>query len=178
MDHLHPCRRSRWHDGLEHYCRAGKAVVGLIRRNALFLLALAWLTGWGVSHAWPSSWWLTVRHVIAFDGPATAPVVMDVNRTIQRAFIADWSVLIRRWNGARWVVYCAANGGGEYRPDADLPDPVTLDWWTNGQCTTPVQGRYLISTVWTIRGGALPDKVVRAESNVFEVLPPKPAQSN
>lgn len=141
----------------------------VVKNNVVLILATIWLSVWSVSHVWPPSWWLTVRHVIAFDTPVKSQVVMSVDRTIHRPFLADWSVIVRQWNGHNWVVWCAANGGGEYRPDAALPDPVTLAWWSNGRCTTPPEGQYLIATVWTIRGGMLPDKVVRSESNVFRV---------
>jgi hypothetical protein len=63
----------------------------------------------------------------------------------------------------------AASGGGDYRPDAVLPSPLTLDWWTYGQCTHPPVGQIMGSTVWTINTALPGVRTVVAESNVFRV---------
>lgn len=144
-------------------------MVQLIRRQLIFILALLWLGFWSLAQYWPPSWWLEVRAVRVFDGPAMAEVVMDVDRIIHRDFVANWSALVRRWDGDGWTVYCTATGFGNYRPDATLPDPVTLNWWTNGKCPTLGTGRYLITTIWTIHADPLPDKIIQTDSNVFEI---------
>jgi hypothetical protein len=146
---------------------------GLVRflvSRPVFVVAVLWL-GWVVVTAlWPASWWLSVDRKLAFDGPAGAPVVLDVERRIHRPFVADWSVLVRRWTPGGWTVACAARGGGDYRPDAALPTPVTLGWWTDGKCSALPAGRYFVSTVWTIRAGDLwPEKLLHVDSNVFTV---------
>jgi hypothetical protein len=119
---------------------------------------------------WPASWWLDVDRVAVFDSVSGADVIMEVDRTIHRDFVADWSVVVRSHDSGGWKVWCTARGTSDYRPDAALPDPLTLEWWTDGKCTRPPPGQYLISTIWTVRGrGGLPDKLVQSLSNIFTV---------
>lgn len=139
----------------------------------IFWLAVGFLIFKAVTILWPSSWWLEVESVIAFDTPEGEEVLMEVERTIHRDFTGEWAVAVRRAENGGWTVWCTANGANWYSKDAALPNPLTLRWWTNGQCETPPPGKYLISTVWTIRGaGGLPDKFVDTTSNVFRVARP------
>jgi hypothetical protein len=136
----------------------------------LFWLAGAYLAFRLLVAFWPAGWWMSVERVVAFDGVANADVILDVDRVIHRPFRAEWSVLVRGYDGGRWVIWCTAHGAGNYIPTAALPDPLTLEWWTDGECVTPPPGRYMISTIWTIQGThTLPDKVIQTASNVFEV---------
>ena len=135
-----------------------------------FLLAGVWLSWLAFIHFWPTGYWFEVRRVAAFDAPAGAEVLMDVDRTIHREFIADWSAIVRRWDAGAWTVECVGRGKSDYRPESAFPDPLTLRWWTDGACPSLRPGRYFISTLWTIRGNAyLPDKIVQTESNVFTI---------
>lgn len=146
--------------------------------------AASWLFGWAgtglamlafaaylVVSYWPASWWYSVRSVVVFDSVVGADVLMQVDRTIHRPFVGEWSVLVRRQtpDGEGWEIVCVAHGRSNYRPDARLPDPLTLDWWTAGQCPRPPAGRILISTIWTIDSGIGRTKAVVAESNFFTV---------
>lgn len=115
------------------------------------------------------SWWLDVDRVTVFDAPAGAAVVMEVDREVRRPFTADWRVLVRRWTGEGWLIVCTASGDGDYRPDDVLPSPLTLDWWTDGQCPHPPEGQIMVSTVWTINTALPGVRTVVAESNVFRV---------
>jgi len=126
--------------------------------------------GWWAVHVLPpASYWFSVRQVAIFDAPVGAAVVMEVDRTIARPFTAEWRILVRRLDGDQWEVVCAARGGGDYRPDAKLPSPLTLDWWTEGQCGQPPEGSIMVSTVWTINTAFPGVRTVVAESNVFRV---------
>ena len=149
-----------------------RRIIDRIASWPLVVLACAYLLFRAATAAWPASWWLTVDRVAVFDTLVPAEIVLFVDRAIHRPFVGEWSVLVRRFDEGEWTIVCAASGVSDYRPDAALPDPLTLDWWTNGQCGTPSPGRYLISTIWTIKGEqyGLPDKVVQALSNVFEVM--------
>ena len=118
----------------------------------------------------PASWWLRAGPILAFDAPAGAHVVLEIDREIRRHFTAEWRVLVRRHEMTRgWVVVCTASGGGNYRPDAILPQPLTLDWWTDGQCPYPPAGQIMISTVWNIDAGLPGVRQVISESNIFTV---------
>ena len=118
----------------------------------------------------PSSYWMHVHSVYAFDTPKNADVAMVVDREIKRPFTAQWNVLVRRATlDGGWEIVCMARGGGDYRPDAVLPDPLTLDWWTDGQCPHPPAGQIMVSTVWDIPTGFPGNRTILSESNVFTV---------
>lgn len=135
-----------------------------------FTLALTLAALWAGTRLWPAAWWLEVRRVIVFDGPAAAPVIMTADRTIHRPFIARWDVAIWQWTGSGWRVTCAANGTHGYRPESELPVPLTLEWWTAGGCPVLAPGRYYVATVWTIHpAGPLPEKLILSDSNIFEI---------
>jgi hypothetical protein len=133
-----------------------------------WLLPLALVAGYGVSVFWPTSWWMTVQAVLVADGPL--PVVMFVERDIARPFHAEWRVLVRQIAADSTQIVCTGQGSGDYRPDARLPDPLTLAWWTDGACADLEPGRYFVSTIWTIRTLGH-DRLIRSESNIFEVTP-------
>ena len=121
--------------------------------------------------AFPTDFWLEARSMAAQDAVAGGPVTLHVDRIIRRPFVGQWSVNVRRaTSGGGWEIICAATGGGSYRPDAALPEPLTLDWWTNGQCADLPPGQMHISTVWWLDMGALGAIPTPAlESNVFTV---------
>jgi hypothetical protein len=134
------------------------------------LAALAVSIAAAVAAYWPASWWMDVRAVLALDSVHGAEVVLVVDRDVHREFYGEWRVLVRRVTpDGRVEIVCAASGGGNYRPDAALPDPVTLAWWTNGQCPHPPPGDILISTVWRIEAGFARDRILHRDSNIFRV---------
>lgn len=141
----------------------------MMKNSWLLIIAFVWIFGWGLSHVWPSSWWLEVDRISIVDAKAERPIIIDVNRTIKRPFNAEWRVHVRKWSGLGWQIHCTGHGGGDYRVDSVLPIPLTLEWWTDGSCKTLPKGKYLVSTQWVINGGILPSKFVHAESNIFEV---------
>lgn len=132
-----------------------------------WVLSLAWLSLLCVVYLWPASWWLEVRDVHVDDG--AGEITMTVDRTIKRAFSASWFTTLRRWDGGGWVVYCNASGEGAYLPGARFPVPLTLKWWTVGQCSNLFSGKYVMTTAWTIHLPGLPDKIVSVDSNPWTV---------
>jgi hypothetical protein len=141
-----------------------------VESNVMFAVMLGVVLSYAVARLWPASWWLEVRSVLAFNSLHGADVVMQVDRTIHRPFTAEWRVLVRKLTpDGRVEIVCAAAGGGNYRPDAALPDPMTLAWWTNGQCPNPPPGQILVSTIWTINTGLPGQRSVVADSNIFTV---------
>lgn len=137
---------------------------------ALFWLATLYLIFKITVAVWPAGFWMSVERVLVFDGAADAEIIMDVDREIHRSFLADWSVVVRKYRDGAWVVDCTARGTSDYRPEAALPNPLTLDWWTDGACPSLPPGRYMISTIWTVQGRhGLPDKVIQSVSNTFLV---------
>ncbi len=147
-----------------------KAVFRFAERWSVFVIALAWLAYQAVTYLWPASWWMEVPVVRVQDSKVGKPVYVFVDRTIKREFTAQWTAVVRAEDNRTVQIVCAADALSDYRPGASMPAKLTLEWWTNGRCPTLPNGRYVLTTLWLIRGNALlPDKEVKAVSNVFEV---------
>jgi len=144
-------------------------IIRVWKNKITFWLMLAVITFWGLTNAWPPSWFLSVDSLIVHNSISRQDIYMTVDREIKRPFVAHWDVLVRKVDSKGSQVVCSASGGGDYTPDAKLPHPLTLSWWTNGACESLPVGTYYISTVWVIEGGGLPDKIIKVESNVFDV---------
>lgn len=142
----------------------------LLLGRAAFLAGLLWLSALTVAQLWPTSWWMEVRSVRVADGRAGQPVIMYVQREIKRDFTATWGVSVRQISEGRTFVACAQSAVSDYRRGSDLPEVVTLGWWSNGRCETLPAGVYVLQTTWQIHGaGLLPTKIVRSTSNPFTV---------
>lgn len=138
--------------------------------RAMFLAGLLWLSALAVTHFWPASWWLEVHSVRVADSKAGQPVVMYVQRDIHRDFSGTWGVSVRQMLEGKTHVACAASAVSDYQQGSDLPEIVTLGWWTNGRCETLPVGVYVVQTTWQIHGnGLLPAKTVQSTSNPFKV---------
>lgn len=124
----------------------------------------------------PASDWLEVTSVnvfTAFEGEAPR---MAVVRTIHQPFVADWAAVVRRVHpDGSTAIVCEAHGRSPYEPGASPLRLIDLDWWmTPVKCRPPAGGRYRLSTAWRIHVEGSPEKVQRAESNLFDVnAPPK-----
>jgi hypothetical protein len=138
-----------------------------------FIVAgLLLLAGAAIVQCWPASFWLEVRAVRVFDSHAGHDVVMAVDRIIKRDFRGEWVASIRRLEQGKWVSFCTAMGVTNYGSDSELPDPLTLQWWTYPDCHPLPVGKYQMRTSWVVLGEAfLPDKSVHADSNIFEIKP-------
>lgn len=141
---------------------------------SLPLILLGLLLWYWTLAAYPrASFWYQVNDIVVFDTPVGEEVVMDVERTIRRPFTARWSVLVRELSDENgWEIVCTAQGSGNYRPDAVLPNPTTLGWWTDGQCATLEPGYYMISTVWRIDVPTIGDRIAAHDTDVFRVFDP------
>lgn len=128
---------------------------------ALYLVAVAFP---------PATFWLSVKSVHVDDAERGQPPVMEVVRTIRRPFEAKWRVqLEREVADGRFLFLRSVSGENQYGPQAVLPEPLTLDWWTHPQRWRPMPGHYRIETCWTIRVPGLFDRMTCAVSNTFEV---------
>jgi hypothetical protein len=88
-----------------------------------------------------------VRSVTAERAGDTA--ILKVDRTIKRPINMQFSVRVMQKGPNGWIDTCAMTSGViQYRPDAALPDPVTLDWWTWGECPHLPAGQSRIVTTW------------------------------
>ena len=147
-----------------------RKMVDLMLGRMAFFAGLAWLTALAAMHFWPASWWLEIASVRVADGIEGKPVLLHVERTIHRDFTGTWGVSVRSLTNHGSLVACAASAVSDYRIGADLPEVLTLGWWTNGRCETLPPGTYLVQTTWQIHGsGILPAKTVQATSNPFVI---------
>lgn len=147
-----------------------KKVIDLMLGKITFFLGLLWLITITTVHLWPASWWLEVDSVRVADGVVNKPVVMYVQRTIHRDFVGTWGVTVRELENTGTYVTCAASAVSDYRIGTDLPEVITLGWWTNGRCETLPAGTYLIQTTWQIHSVSIfPTKTIQATSNPFVI---------
>jgi hypothetical protein len=137
-----------------------------------WLAALAVALWWGL-HIFPrSEHWAEFRSMVIADAPVGDSVVMSVDRSIYRPVFGEWVVVVRRQRDDGWAVYCTAQGQSDYQPDAVFPYPLTLNWWTEGQCSLNNPGLYFVTTTWTFYPGwvAGPRVSPPLVSNTFRIV--------
>ncbi len=75
---------------------------------------------------------------------------MAVERYIYSPIVMEYTVRVMRDRPDGLSMVCVSHGGPfEYQPRAILPEPLTLDWWTDGDCKTIPEGPVQIITTWT-----------------------------
>ena len=80
---------------------------------------------------------------------AGAGAVLNVDRTIKRPIHMEFAVRIMGRGKSGWVETCTTQSGPIlYLPDAELPDLITLDWWTWGKCPNLPEGPARVITTW------------------------------
>ena len=137
------------------------------------LLAFVAVALWWALQSLPTSgYYFRASSMVVPDVPVSADVVLLVDREIVRPVYGEWVVTVRRYTGHGWTLACPpARGASDYSPQAALPQPLTLDWWTEGQCNITEPGRYFISTTWKFHPRRLPGtrRTAPLVSNVFTV---------
>lgn len=89
----------------------------------------------------------TVESVTAKRAGSSA--VLNVVRTIRQPLLMSYAVRVFMVGAdGAWPICTAEGGPFQYRPDAVLPDPITLAWWTDGECIILPPGRIEIETTW------------------------------
>lgn len=147
-----------------------KRLTDVLLGKLAFALSVLWISALAVVHMWPASWWMDVQSVRVADTRAGEPILMHVEREIHRDFSGTWGVSVRVMDAGHGYVICSESAVSWYLQGADLPDTLTLSWWTNGQCNTLPVGVYIVQTVWQVHGnGILPAKTITATSNLFKV---------
>lgn len=75
--------------------------------------------------------------------------ILNVDRVIKRPVNMQFSVRVMTRGPNGWIDTCAMTSGViQYHPDNALPDPVTLDYWTWGECATLPAGKARVVTTW------------------------------
>ena len=125
--------------------------------------------------ALPTSRWMEVHAIEVEPARVGEEVPLRVKRTIHRPFTASWTGTIHEQIGDGFVAICTRSGHNDLRPNMRLPSQISLDWFIAGQwddpCPALAPGRYLLTLVWMVETDGLPDRAIRAESNIFEILP-------
>lgn len=120
----------------------------------------------------PASWWFEVHEVHVEDARAGEPVEVRYTRTIHRRFRGEWLVSVKVVSADGVQEACQGEGKTIYTPDAVLPVPLTLEWFTAGGCADLPAGSYVANAQWNLM---LPwpfgSRQVERTSNVFVVTP-------
>jgi hypothetical protein len=133
-------------------------------------VVIAFLAALALTQLAPASLWFEVRSVEVLDSVTDATPVMVIDRIIHRDFSGTYTVDVEKLQpSGRFTVVCSARNSTNYRADAELPDPVTLDWWTWPVNCQIGPGQYRVETRWRIEPDFFPDKQVEFISNVFSV---------
>lgn len=137
-----------------------------------YAVAVGWILLVGLPLI-PAYIWFEVDRVHVYDTVAGQNPMMAVKRAINLPFRGRWTATVLRQNpDGSFYTYCVSTGENDYRPENHLPLVTNLDWWTwPVKCELPV-GTYKLNTLWTLSVPLLPQKNVRAESNVFQVKSP------
>ncbi len=139
-----------------------------LNNHKIIAAAAIWLLYHITATLFPASFWLEIS-AVKVSNTAKTPILY-VERTIKRPFQATWTATVRSLENDTTVVACAASATSTYSPNAMLPIPATLGWWTNGTCTALDPGYYVLETTWVIHTNPfIPDKTVTATSNIFQV---------
>lgn len=97
-------------------------------------------------------------------------VLLDVDRTVERRFSAQWTVEVQQLAGGDFVGMpdCTGSGVGVYDPTESLPEDVDLDWWIGHDSCELDVGEYRIITTWSadVERGPV---VISDVSNTFAV---------
>lgn len=124
---------------------------------------------------WPASFWYSLDGVVATDEYTTdGKRIVDVDRTIRRAFTGRWVVEEQlKLQDGRYATVQKCSGYSRYRPDKGPPFPATMDWWKGRNCTYTggfdelPHGTYRLCTFVTIKPDWFPEKKVERCSPDF-----------
>lgn len=73
-----------------------------------------------------------------------------VDRSIYAPIHMEFTVRVMQEMPDGWREACSMHGAPRlYMPDVVIDQPVTLDWWTLGQCKALPEGRARIITTWS-----------------------------
>lgn len=120
----------------------------------------------------PPQLWLDVHSVVVANTRAGVQPTMNVDRSINQPFVGTYIVDVeKKMPSGRYYVVCSVQHSTNYRPEAALPEPLYLDWWTWPETCVLDAGRYRVETSWRIEPPLFPDKQLTVMSNTFEVTP-------
>ena len=130
----------------------------------------------------PLNWlWFDPGAVVVSDGSKDREPTLLFDRVIKRETKMSYHVTVR--DAADFSVVCDAQSGPfTYRPDATLPKPITITWWSGGDDTCwPLEpGIYVMETCWEAHRpfwGSVPPKTICRISNPFRITAVDPEEA-
>jgi len=140
----------------------------------IVLMSFSAVALWYVlSVAPPASYWFEAQTMAIPDAVVGEPIPIVVEREISRPIGGEWTVTIRKLQDGGWIQYCPAiEGRQDYNVNAIFPEPLLLEWWTNGECESLSPGTYIVTTIWTFYPPLIPNgrRTPPLVSNPFRVL--------
>lgn len=119
--------------------------------------------------------YLEVGGVLVADTKVGKSPQVRIERNIKHDFTGEWNVTLRRQIGDSFAFFCSRQGKSDYWTNIGLPAQTDLNWWMgippSPPCETIPPGRYVVSMSWIIELPGQERKIVRAESNLFSVVP-------
>jgi len=148
-------------------------LIGAVVGTMAAWIVVPW-TGMLMDAAVPASRWFKVQEIQIGNVKAGSSPLMRVDRIINRNFTGHWTLTLRRETGEGYAAFCTRHGRNDYHVGSVVPRESNLDWWMevppNPPCPEIPPGQYMVSMSWTLEIPGFPPKVVRADSNVFEVF--------
>lgn len=90
--------------------------------------------------------------------------ILDVERTLKQPIHMQFTVRTFQKVPFGYVETCSMSSGVIlYEPGRVLPELVTLDWWTWGECPTLPDGPAMIETTWTPEPRGMKPLTVKTE---------------
>ena len=76
------------------------------------------------------------------------PLVL-FDRKIKAPIVMGFTVRVMERQGGGYLQACKMEAAPfQYSPQAELPDPITLGWWTDGECANLPDGPVRVYTTW------------------------------
>jgi len=142
-------------------------------------IAGEWRRHWLAKRYAPENF-LAVKWVNVGNAVAGENIILDVDRQIHQEFRGTYSVEVRTF--PRREVVCIASDTLIYRPESELPEPITLEWWADdGACSGKdlAPGEYILITTWVVHAErhGIADQSVTIDSNPFSISAVSAAQA-
>ena len=149
------------------------SVFKFILRHAWLVLMVIYLA----LAAWPATHWYDPGRLEIHDTVQGEQIELLYQGGAVRTFFGSYTVIMRDFE-TQGVVCEARSGFFTYKPEAERPDPITMEWWAAGdyRCYRPPVGNYITETCWTISGvlwGIVPPKHICATPVSHSVRAPE-----
>ncbi len=144
-------------------------VIGVIVATWLYPIAVQL-----VRQTVPTSHWFEVHSLKVGSVETGGLPIVRLDRTVRRPFSVNWILTLRRGGEYGLFVFCRRTGNSDILYATDLPEISNLGDWLRasreGDCPPLAVGTYILSIAWELEVEGHVRRVVRTESNLFEVI--------